>query len=170
MSFYYLIGLWRQLIEIRVLRTWKIFCQYLGDFLLFSNDTTIVFQNNTLIAERLLFPGWNIRSYCVPKLLLIWMFIIADSGKVIRLTLFLLMLTALFLSWQYFSQSSGFLDLLNCLLQRLRSLITSRNSGFINWNWSRRLRRNDLTGTWLSRTSTKNFSQAQYTPSGSSKT
>ena len=48
------------------------------------------------------------------------------------LTLFLLMLTTLFLSWRYFSQSSGFLDLLNCLLLRLRSLITSCNSGFIN--------------------------------------
>ena len=62
MSFYCLVWLWRQLIEVRVLRTWKIFCQNLGDFLLFSNDTTIVFQNNTLIVERLLFPGWNIRS------------------------------------------------------------------------------------------------------------
>ena len=62
MSFYCLVWLWRQLIEIRVLKTWKIFCQNLGVFLLFSNDTTIVFQNNTLIVERLLFPGWNIRS------------------------------------------------------------------------------------------------------------
>ena len=74
---------WRQLIKIRVLRTWKIFCQNFGVFLLFSNDTTMFFQNNTLIVERLLFPGWNIRSYCVPKLLLIWLFIIADSRKVI---------------------------------------------------------------------------------------
>ena len=73
------------------------------------------------------------------------------------LTLFILMLTALFLSWRYFSQSSDFLDLLNCLLQRLRSLIASRNSGFINWNWSRCFRWNDLTGALSSRTSTNNF-------------
>ena len=169
MSFYYLIVLWRQLIEIRALRTWKIFCQYLGDFLLFSNDTTIVFQNNTLIMERLLFPGWNIRSYVFQN------FFWSDclSLQILEkwsLTLFLLMLTALLLSWQYFSQSSGFLDLLNCLLQRLRSLITSRKSGFINWNWSRCFRRNDLTGARSSRTSTNNFSQAQYTSSGPSKT
>ena len=71
MSFYCLLWLWRQFTEISVLRTWNIFCQNLGDFLLVSNDTTIVFQNNTLIVESLLFPGWNIWSYCVPKLLFI---------------------------------------------------------------------------------------------------
>ena len=88
------------------------------------------------------------------------------------LTLFLLMLPALFLSWRQvlfpiFNWS--FLDLLNCFLQRLRSLITSRNSGFLNWNWSRCLRLKDLTGAWSCRAATNNFSQAQYTSSGSSK-
>ena len=169
MSFYCLVWLWRQLIEVRVLRTWKhsartsatFFCSLMKPPLSFKTirslwkDCFFLDEIYGLIVFQIFFGSECLSSQILEK----W-----------SLTLFLLMLTSLFLSWRYFSQSSGFLDLLNCLLERFRSLITSRNSGFINWNWSRCCRRNDLTGAWSFRSSTNNFSQVQYTSSGSSKT
>ena len=120
MIFYCLVWLWRQLIEISVLRTWKMFCQNLGDFLCSLMIPPLSFKTIRSLWKVCFFLDEiyglivfqnSFWSECLSlQILEKW-----------SLTLFLFILTAMFLSWRYFSQSSGLLDLLNCVLHRLRN-------------------------------------------------
>ena len=112
MSFYCLVWLWRQLIEIKVLRNWKIFCKDFGDFLLFSKTPPLSFK----IIRSLWKDCFFLDEKYTYGLMVFQNFFWSEclSLQILEkwsLILFLLMLTALSLSWQYFSQSSGFLDL-----------------------------------------------------------
>ena len=95
----------------------------------------------------------------IPHLPLIWMFNIADFRKVMSYSLPSHANTSVsYISWRYFSQSSteAFLTCWTAFYSDYA--LSSCNSGFINWNWSRCLRGNDSTRAWSSRASTKNFS------------
>lgn len=132
MSFYCLVWLWTQLIDISVLRTWKIFKPEPSE----PARTSVTFFCSLMtrpLAFKTVRSLWKVCFflYEIYGLIMFQNFFWSEclSLQILEkwsLTLFLLILTALFLSWRYFSHSSGLLDLLNRLLQRLRSLITSR--------------------------------------------
>lgn len=129
MSFYCLVWLWRQLIDISVLRTWKIFkpepARTSANFFCSLMTRPLAFKTVRSL-RRVCFFLCEIHGLIVFQNFFWSECLSLQILEKWSLTLFLLILTALFLSWRYFSQSSGLLDLLNCLLQRLRSPITSR--------------------------------------------